>query len=416
MLSSIIIGGDTDLVRYLRQVCAEFADICIYKIINTTARRYEVAGVLNAYVPDVVFLDVTDIDTPGSLAADCLQELLPQHPQSAVVPFSMNAASADSHGDPATLTPPFNAEQLERAVRFAMRRGRTAAKSSKVMAFLSAKPGAGATTLAVHFAHAAASEHQKKTLLIEADLHSGSVAYMLNLESTTFVGDAIQNRILTDDQWNRIVSKSHGMDILPACGAPHTVRSSRWDFYRLLKIARERYEVVVVDLPAVIDDVAESIIAEADKVTMVSTPELPSLSMVRRRLWELEARGVRHRHLQLLVNRYSPSDPQPAEMAGIAKREVAMVLPEDASALKTAGRVHSLASAKTKFGRGMLELTGELLGLGPPTASTFSLLKKVMSNAWSNVTPGAIQPPAETRLEAKSDYYHSGGGRQLDRW
>lgn len=397
MLSSIIIGGDPDLVRYLRQVCAEFSDICIYKILGASVRRYEIVAVLNTYVPDVVFLDVSDMESPDSPAAACMEELLAQQAQTAVVPFS-NRRRVSAADDPGLavgpmLTVPFNAEQLESAVREALRRGRPAASVSNVWAFLPAKPGAGATTVALHVAAAAAQGLRQRTLLIEADQQSGSIGYMLNLRPAAYVGDAIENRMLNEGQWAKVVSRSQGVDILPASAAPQAVHGSRWDFYRLLKFARERYAVVIVDMPAQIDDVAESIIAEADKVVLVSTPDAPSLSMVRRRLWELETRGVRHRHLRVLVNRHGPGDPDPQQMAATAQYEVNSLAPEDATALKNAGRSFALTDTNSRFGRRMASLSRELLGTPATEAAPFPFgLIKAVGRAWDSFSHGVFEP------------------------
>jgi septum formation inhibitor-activating ATPase MinD len=176
--------------------------------------------------------------------------------------------------------------------------------------------------------------------------------------------------------------------------------------------------VVIVDLPALIDEIAEAVIAEADKVVLVCTPETPSLSMVRRRLWELESRGVRLRHLQVLVNRHAPGDPEPGEMVAITQHEVAAVLPEDAFAVKSASRRNGLVNSDSRLLRSMVCFAGDLLGLEPPAsrASPFALFKKFMSRALGRSSQGAFESSAHTRLEASSACYHSGGRRQLDRW
>lgn len=421
MLNSVIIGGDADLVRYLRQVCAEFTDIGVYKILSTSARRYEIVATLNGYSPDVVFLDISDLDSPESMSFVCLQELT-QSSRTAVVPFSKQARKPDRKEDGAAglgspLTPPFNAEQLERAVHQAMQRGRPAASSYKVMAFLPAKPGAGTSTLAVNIAGVSANEFQQRTLLIEADLHCGALAYMLNLQTAGCGGDTIWNpRLLEENQWDSLVSQSNGIDILPACVSPQSLRHSRWDFCRLLKFARERYEVVIVDLPAVIDEITETLLPEADKVVMVSTPEVPSLCMARRRVWELETREVRLQHLQLLVNRHQEDDFEPREMAAIAQHEVSAVLPEDAPAIKSASRRSGLLSGDGPLVEGVVTFATELLGLKHPRAAKpGGILNRIIRRAFRPQPAHGFGASIPTQLEARSGYTNSGGRRQLDR-
>jgi Flp pilus assembly CpaE family ATPase len=307
---------------------------------------------------------------------------------------------------------PFDAEQLDRTVREALRRSKTSTRASQVVAFLPAKAGAGATTLAVHTARAAATKYQKRTLLIEADQQSGSVGYLLHLEPSSYLGEAIDNRALDDQQWKRLVSKSHGMDILPASAAPHAVKGSRWDFYRLLKFARQEYEVIVVDMAAQIDDVAESILSEANDAILVATSEPASLCMVRRRLWELEARGARHRHLRLLVNRYAQGDWDEREMAAVATREVSAVLPEDSKALRAAVKTNGLAAANSAFDRQVVAFCGQLLPAeGTVAAKGPGLLDRCMEAFGWGVPNGGFRTSAQPRLEANGDVYRSSGRR-----
>lgn len=396
MLSSIIIGGDPDLVRYLRQVCAEFADIFIYKVLSPGVRRYQIVALLNSYAPDVAFLDVSDLRSADSLASLCLEDLLPARSGTVIVPFSKYSLPLTRENYPGviigpTLTPPFSAEHLSAVLRDALHRGRPSTRDSKVVAVLPAKPGSGSTTLAVHLAANAAATYEQKTLLVEADLHSGSLVYMLNLTPTRFVGDVMQSRLDTEAQWTRATCQSHGVDILPASAAPDGARGTRWDLFRLLKLAREQYDTIVVDLPSQVDDLTESIFVEADAGILVTTPSLPALNLARRRLFELERRDIRDRNLRLLVNRHSPGDPTPREMGAIIHHEVDALAPEDARALKSAARRQSIAEANSKFARALVPLTGELLGLPAQRASHSWLgaLRNFLSPPAGNPAPGA---------------------------
>lgn len=403
MLNSIIIGGDTEAGAYLRQVCADFADICIYKVLNRNVRLHEVILALNNYGPDVVFLDVTDLDDEGSSASFYLQELSAKHPQIAVVPFSRRPRMAGSPDMPSlgpALTSPYSAEQLEHAVRGALRLCRSASKrESTLIAFLPSKPGAGATTVALHVASAAALVHAKKTLLVEADFRSGSLSYRLGLQVETPAGEAMDTNRLNDAQWGRCIDSSRGFDILPAGGGQHPMYGSRWDYFRLLRFARERYDVVVVDLPEGIDDFSESIIAESDRFVMVCTPEMASLSMVRRRMREMESVGVSHSRMQLAVNRYSAGDGEPISMGQIAKRNVSVLLPDDPHAIKCANRRCGLVASNSLFWRTVVPFTGELLGTDQADGvwSVFGFARRMMSSLFGTPAPDSLQTATRTR-------------------
>lgn len=422
MLNSIIVGGDAELVGYLRQVCGEFTDICVYKILGTSARRYEIVAALNAYSPDVVFLDVSDSvigETPASI---CLQELLRRDSSTAVVPFCKRPRLPSSREDPIlalgpALTPPFNAEQLERAVREALRQTEATADSAELCAFLPGKPGAGATTVALNVAAVLTTSFQCKTLVIEADTDCASLAYLLNLNPAQDAAQSAWNpQMLSENEWNKAVSNVDGIDILPATTAPDAAQRSRWDFCRLLRFARKQYDAVIVDLPSTIDEIAEVVIAESDHAILVATPDRPSLSMARRRMWELERRAVRRRHVQLLVNRYSQGDLTLPEMTALAERAVDLVLPEDAAAVKCATRRNGILAPDSKLAREILSLTANLFGLEPPSKAFFGpLLKKITDYALRTSPQRPFQSPLTRNMEANSEFYYSGGRRQLDR-
>ena len=405
MLNAIILGGDTEAGNYLRQVCADFADICIYKVLSGNARPHEVIQALNNYEPDVVFLDVSELESENSFAAACLRELMMKHPKVAVVPYCRRglAAPLSDRTLPSlgpVLTPPFSAEDLEHATRIALRLRRFGAKrKSTVLAFQPSKPGAGATTVALHVASAAAVLHGKKSLLIEADLRSGSIACQLGLQTANPSLEAMENHWLTDERWSRYVDGKHGFDILPAWGGTHSAHGSRWDFYKLLRFARDRYDVIVVDLPEAIDEVAESTLAEADAFVMVAAPEIASLRMVRRRVLEMEGLGVPHAHMQLAVNRYVAGDGDPQELEELAKRAVSVVLPDDLQAIKSANRRRGMAASNSSFWHGVATYTGKLVGDGKAEgpSSPFGMLKKTIGNLFGASARDAAQIPARTR-------------------
>lgn len=127
---------------------------------------------------------------------------------------------------------------------------------------------------------------------------------------------------------------------MPASGNPETSRSSRWDLSRLLNLAREHYDTIVVDLPSTIDDVTEAILAEADTPCCSTTPALPALT------WPAAAcsnstkhRGLHPQDLQLLV--IAPPSPfHPAAMTEIARHPVTASLPDDTSSLEAAAQTH----------------------------------------------------------------------------
>ncbi|MBS1824470.1 MAG: hypothetical protein JST93_04055 [Acidobacteria bacterium] len=396
MLSAIIVGENPALVNYVRQVCAEFGDICIHKSMEGAARRYEIAAALSSYEPDVAFVDVTDVGRAESLAAVCLQELLPRRLRTVLVPIGVEPdaeALARVAGEAVgpVLTLPFDADQLDRAVRAALRR-RGAKQACQVLAVMPAKAGDGASTVAINLAGAAVRAYKRKTLYIEADLRSGAICHALRLQPRFPVGEVLLHAGSLMDGWGSAVVRFDGIDILPMGGSAAGLRGSRWDFYRLLQFARERYEVVVVDLPAGIDAVAEAVIAEADRAVMVSTPEATSVGLISRWLRDLEAGGTRFGHLRILVNRFTNGDMEAGEVASLVRREVSAVLPEDAKAVKAANRLNTLLQPGSRLLAEIVDVAGDLLQMPAPRRpfSVLALLEGILHRIAGNQSQARV--------------------------
>lgn len=77
------------------------------------------------------------------------------------------------------LRPPFHADDLDVAIREAMRRTRPTTHDSHVIAVLPAKPGSGATAVALHIAAAAAAGFARRRSCWRPTPRPGPSAYML---------------------------------------------------------------------------------------------------------------------------------------------------------------------------------------------------------------------------------------------
>lgn len=390
MLSTIIIGTDPRTVNFLRQVCAEFTNICVYKTIPLAARTYEIASALNHYAPDIAFLVVSEGDAAeveGALPA--LQELLVAHPNTALIPVTATPEGVWRHhrslglAIAPALVCPFSAEEFEKAILAAMdRKPLRGVARAHLVAFMPSKAGAGATTVAMNFAGALANQFGKKILLIEGDFHSGALPVLLNLKPGEYgvqgVGDPT---LLTETSWPRGVSKTCGMDVLAAT-PPQVARGSLWDYHRLLGFARERYEVVVVDLRDTVDEVASAVIGNSDRLYLVTTPEPASLGLLGRRLWEMEHEAIRTDHVDYVLNRHAPDDGPVKDLSAAIRRRFSAVLPDDSRAVKDATRNCRLAAPKTPFGREVASLARTFLEAVSPAELPPSppSLRKLVTN------------------------------------
>ena len=139
-----------------------------------------------------------------------------------------------------------------------------------------------------------------------------------------------------------------------------------WDFHRLLGIARERYDVVVVDLRDVVDEVATAVIRDADRLYIVTTPEPASLSLIQRRLRELEHEGIRVDHIEFVLNRQTADDDPVRELSAAIRHNFTVVIPEDSPSVKEAARRCRLVAPKSAFRREAVALARTFLEMTEP--------------------------------------------------
>ena len=94
--------------------------------------------------------------------------------------------------------------------------------------FLPAKPGVGATTLAVNTAVALAKGDDTRVFLGDFDLNCGLIRFMLQLRNSYSVLDASQKAEQIDENlWPQLVTSFGTLDVMHA-GTSIPRRGSRW--------------------------------------------------------------------------------------------------------------------------------------------------------------------------------------------
>ena len=119
------------------------------------------------------------------------------------------------------LSPPFEPKLLNEALK---RIGEKISQNppliestDSVFAFLPAKAGCGATTIAVNASLALTKITEKGVLLADLDLNSGLVGFMLRLTDSIYsIVDAAENALdLDENLWPKLVSSKDSLDVLP---------------------------------------------------------------------------------------------------------------------------------------------------------------------------------------------------------
>lgn len=363
MLSAIVFGRTPALINYLRQICAEFPDICIYKIVDSFPKEHAVMRLLNSYEPDIVFFEVD----PDEHAVAFVESIWVHSPGTALVGIGQRwddpqVREVVAAGVTQVLVPPFTGEKFLESVTRSLDHQRQTPKGD-VLAFVPAKPGSGATVTALNVASSLALTLKQRVLLLEADYRTGSLAALLSLKSVGTAARALENDRMDDPHWGQAVREACGIGVLPAPGVAARTELSRWHYWRVLRFARSRYDLVVADLGELGDPGVEGLLAEAAAVHLVCTPERASLWLLDRRLRELEQLGVAGQKVRVVVNRHTKGDPAPAELEGAIGRSVWAILPEDIQSLRSAGRAAGVVDASSVFGKSVAALAARSVGM-----------------------------------------------------
>jgi pilus assembly protein CpaE len=172
-----------------------------------------------------------------------------------------------------------------------------------IFAFLPAKPGAGATTLAIHASAFVPRLADVRTLLLDFDFRLGLTSFMLKLESRYSIMDALTSIQLLDvTRWDQFVSHHGPLDVLGS--APFQFRDvdPEEGALPLLKFVRQLYPTVCVDLPGEMRTYEIETIREAARCYLVCTPDIASVHLAKAKTDLLRSLGL-GQNLTVILNR-----------------------------------------------------------------------------------------------------------------
>jgi len=303
------------------------------------------------------------------------------------------------------LTLPFaQSTMAEALIRAAARRPavRTSKKAGgRLLVFLGAKGGDGVTTLACNFAVALAQESSKSTLLIDLDLPLGDAALNLGISADYSTVNALQNSGRLDSSFlsKLLVKHSSGVSVLAAPGkfpqfnAPHDAVD------RLISVARQDFDNVVVDMGSRLDLAGTSLFKDGSTVYLVIQASVAGLRNSNRVISQFFTTEIPR--LEIVINRFEPRGMGVAEdqITKALTRPVQWKIPNDYSAVR---RMQStavpLAMEDSPISRLIRQMARTACGL-PATPEKRSLFRlKSLSRSISAKVPSIEQTPAIASL------------------
>jgi Flp pilus assembly CpaE family ATPase len=175
-------------------------------------------------------------------------------------------------------------------------------KTGVLVGFIPAQGGSGASTVCLHVAQKIAGDRPGDTLLVDCDLHTGTVAFQLGLEPRKTLLNALDDPSVENTRAS--VSRWGDLEVLVGPPDPDRIFNGPLDHMaQLLEAARQAYGFVIADLPAPIYTSTIGILRAADRIYLVCTPEITSLHLAKRKIDRMRNLDVDMGRVRLLLNR-----------------------------------------------------------------------------------------------------------------
>jgi pilus assembly protein CpaE len=260
------------------------------------------------------------------------------------------------------------------------RAAREGDRDCRMFAVVGAKGGAGATTAAINLSfalHASGDDGgDVRVGLIDFASPLGDVGAHLNLKPEFGIEDALKAGPRLDAELLETYMVSvDGVSILPGRQSlafrpeeSNLGRIGSDGTERLLEVARDNFDVLIVDLGTQLGTrAAEDVLRQSDTVSVVFTSDFPSLWRAVRVGSYMEGSGVGSRSV-FVLNRWRKNDSiSNGEIEKVLRQKVYWSLPNDFSAVAQAvGRGQSLASSRSSLSHSYRELAMKLAGTEKP--------------------------------------------------
>jgi pilus assembly protein CpaE len=194
---------------------------------------------------------------------------------------------------------------VEAFTRFSttLSRAQRSASKARVLTFLNAKGGAGATTTAVNTAVALQETHGRVVLVDFAPI--GHAALQLNLRPQFTIIDALQNLHRMDGSLldGLMTPYRNGLHLLAGAQQPHNAVPTASELARLFDLLVNQYHFVVLDCSGRMDGMMQMICDLSNAVLLVTQTDVVSLWSAGR-IYAFLQEGAGRDRLRIVINRY----------------------------------------------------------------------------------------------------------------
>ena len=374
ILRAALICPDRKLAEQLQSALLRLP-VALVQSLDHYPPEGELVRLLRSVAPQAILLSVEELQA----AAEVAQEVERLAPGTQVL--ALGAASSQEvllemmrAGVREFLQAPFTGDSFPAAIRRAQeaadRSPHAADLTENVFSFLPSKAGVGTTTIALNLSVALSRRPETRVLLVDFDLSSGLVGFMLKLDPKYSVTSAAENAFKLDEAlWRQLVSSAGPLDVLPAGRMTPGFRIEPPQIRSMLDFARRQYKAICFDLSGNMEKYSIEIMHESKRIFLVTTAELPALHLAREKLSFLRAAELEDR-VRVVLNRSTKRDAvNPAEIEKLLGLPVESIFPNDYRGVHNAVASGKPVEANTELGKRIrLEAEAMLSGKKTPDA------------------------------------------------
>jgi pilus assembly protein CpaE len=206
-------------------------------------------------------------------------------------------------------------------------------RHGKIVTVFSPKGGTGKTVIATNLAAACAKFEGRKTLLLDLDLQFGDAAIMLGVEPEKTIYDLVvaPGELDTEKLAGYTTKHACGLEVLPAPLRPEDAELvTEAKLGRLLEVARESFDVIVVDTSPFFHGPMLATLDRTDELMLLCSLDVPTLKNLRLALQTLDLLSFPKQRVGIVLNRSnSKVGMKPNEVEGALGMKVRFEVPSD---------------------------------------------------------------------------------------
>ena len=381
----LIVDDIPETRENLRKLLFFESDIEVVGAANSGEEGITMAGELK---PDIVLMDINMPGIDGITASEAITQ---QVPFTQIIMMSVQGESdylrrSMLAGAREFLIKPFSSDELISSIRRVHELGasrreampaaaspttkveeRTPEELGKIIAVFSPKGGVGCSTLAINLAIALHQAEGKPVALVDGSLQFGDVAVLLNLQANRSLADLAPHiDELDHDLLNHVVLEhKSGIKALLAPPRPEMADMIAPAILNtILDELRHLYDYIVVDTPNTLADSTLTILDTADRVILITTPDIPSIKNAKLFFEVTEALEYPHDKTILILNKADRhANIRAEDIQASIKHPVASQIPMDersATAAANQGIPFMLSAQSTPLSQAVMALSRHL--------------------------------------------------------